>query len=250
MNFIRGFLDNDSVFGQIMWRCGIIIGANLLFILCSIPLVTVGAAYTALYYTTLKTLRGDGQIRLFRTFWTGLMENFRQATLLWLAIAALGGFIGLEIFWCGQFTGIVHYFKYGLMAILFIVAVIGLYGFPILAAFRVNFSQLLKNAVFFAIGNPINLVLILFVHAAPIYLTYANLQYLPLFSFLWCLAGFGAVVMFSASLLVKQFIPYLPMVDAAGDILTEEDLRDSNLVTAQDTQSEEKTLWEMRKYNL
>lgn len=32
---IGGFLDNDSVFGRIMTRCGIIIGANLMFILFS-----------------------------------------------------------------------------------------------------------------------------------------------------------------------------------------------------------------------
>ena len=37
MNLIRSFLDNDSVFGKLMTRCGILIGANLMFILFCIP---------------------------------------------------------------------------------------------------------------------------------------------------------------------------------------------------------------------
>ena len=33
MNLLRGFLDNDSAFGQLMTRCWIIIACNVLFVL-------------------------------------------------------------------------------------------------------------------------------------------------------------------------------------------------------------------------
>ncbi|MCD8127543.1 MAG: hypothetical protein LUD82_08910 [Clostridiales bacterium] len=42
MRFLRGFMDNDSAFGQLMTRCGILIAANLLFILTLLPVVTAG----------------------------------------------------------------------------------------------------------------------------------------------------------------------------------------------------------------
>ena len=70
MNFLRSIFDNDSVFGQLMTRCGTIIAANLLFLLFSIPVVTTGAAWTALHYTMMKMLR-EKEINPFKTFWNG-----------------------------------------------------------------------------------------------------------------------------------------------------------------------------------
>ena len=250
MNFLRTFLSNDSVFGRIMWRCGILIGANLLFIVLSIPIVTIGAANAALHYTMLKTLRSNGQIPLFSTFFAGLKENFKQATIAWLILLALAAVLVLELFWCSQFAAPVRWFGYGILALLFVELVVGLYLFPTLVAFRGSLKQLAMDSVYFAIRRPHYLLLILFVSLFPPALTYIYYQYLPLAAFLWCMIGFSAIAMFTDSLLVKQFIPYLPMVDAAGDIIPEDELDDPNLISAgaSDTMDERTTLREIRKH--
>ena len=80
MNFLRSIFDNDSVFGQLMTRCGTIIAANLLFLLFSIPVVTTGAAWTALHYTMMKMLR-EKEINPFKTFWNGFRTNWKQSTV-------------------------------------------------------------------------------------------------------------------------------------------------------------------------
>ena len=49
MNSIGGFLGNDSTFGKLMTKVGTIIAANIMFAVCCIPFVTVGAAQKALY---------------------------------------------------------------------------------------------------------------------------------------------------------------------------------------------------------
>ena len=46
--FLGGVFSNDSLFGQLMTRCGILVAANLMFIVCSIPVVTAGPALCAL----------------------------------------------------------------------------------------------------------------------------------------------------------------------------------------------------------
>ena len=252
MNWLRSFLSNDSVFGQIMWRCGVIIGANLLFIVLSIPMITAGAAYAAMHYTMLKTLRGNGQIRLFPTFWEGLKQNWKQATIAWLILLVIAAVLVLELFWCSQFAAPVRYFGYGLMALLFVLLVVALYLFPTMVAFEATLKQLVMNSIYFAIRRPHYLIIILFANIFPPALTYMYFEYLPLAAFLWCMLGFGAIAMFTDSLLVKQFKPYLPEVDAAGDIIPEDMLDDPDLVVAgsEDAMDERKTLREIRKHGV
>lgn len=249
MNWLRSFLSNESVFGRIMWRLGILIGANLLFVVLSIPIVTIGAANAALHYTMLKTLRSDGQIQLFSTFFRGLKENFKQATLVWLILLALAAVLGLEMFWCAQFEAPLRWFSYGLLALLMVELVIGIYIFPTLVAFKASIRELAMDSVFFAIRRPHYLLLILFVNLFPLALTYIYYQYLPMAAFLWAMIGFSAVAMFTDSLLVKQFKPYLPIVDAAGDIIPEDELNDPDIISAgaADTMDERTTLREIRK---
>lgn len=212
MRWIQSILDNNSVFGRLMTRCGILIAANLLFILFSIPIVTAGASLAALYYTMLKVLRGEEELNPFRTFWQGFRENFKQGTVAWLILLVLGVFLGLEIFWCGQFTGPIALFRYGLYALVFIEIVVASYLFPAMAAFRATLPQLLQDSIFLAIKRPVTLLLVLFANAVPLALTYADYGNLPIYAFLWYIVGFAAVAMFNSSLLLKLFAPYLTPV--------------------------------------
>lgn len=254
MNFLRGFLDNNSFFGRIMGRCGLLIGANLLFIVCSIPVVSFGAAFAALHYTVMRALRGKGQPPLFKTFWKGLKDNWKQATAVWLGMLVLAAVLALELFWCSQFTGPMAYFRYCIMALMVVELAIGLYIFPTMAAFRATIPQLIKDSIFFAIQRPLNLIQVLFISIVPFVLTYTFTQLMPLFAFLWAMAGFAAVVMCCDTLLLRQFLPYLPPVDAAGDIITEAELNDPNIIWGGDGKKsgddEARTLDEMRKYGL
>ena len=79
MNLLRGFLDNDSAFGQLMTRCWIIIACNVLFVLLTLPVVTIAPAWVAMDYVFLRTLRGEPDLNPLRVFWRGLRMNFKQA---------------------------------------------------------------------------------------------------------------------------------------------------------------------------
>lgn len=240
MRWIQSVLDNNSVFGRLMTRCGILIAANLLFILFSIPIVTAGASFAALYYTMLKVLRGEDELNPFRTFWQGFRENFKQGTFAWLILLVLGIFLALEVFWCGQFTGPVALFRYGLYALLFIEAVTASYLFPVMAAFRATLPQLVQDSIFFAIRRPVTLALVLFVNFVPLALTYVDYGHLPVYAFLWCVVGFAAVAMCNSSLLIKQFAPYLIPVE--GDA-------EDGMPNAQE-KSEQEILDEMKKLGM
>jgi uncharacterized membrane protein YesL len=79
----------ESKFSQIMMRFAWGCYLNLLWLVCSLPIVTIGASTTALYYVTLKIAEneeGDITQQFFRSF----KANFKQATVLWLILLAVG----------------------------------------------------------------------------------------------------------------------------------------------------------------
>ena len=123
---INAFLSNDSSFGKLMTKIGIIIGANLMFVLFSLPVVTMGAAWTALCHVMLKTLRSDGVLNPFRQFWVGFRGNFKQATIAWIAALALVAFGYVDVQICLGADGWVseiRYVIYALGALLVIVLI-------------------------------------------------------------------------------------------------------------------------------
>lgn len=61
---------------------------SLLWLVFSIPLVTIGASTTALYYTVNKVIRHD-RSSIWKEFWGSFKQNFKQATIVWLILCVL-----------------------------------------------------------------------------------------------------------------------------------------------------------------
>ena len=64
-----------------------IIFSGLLWCLFSLPVVTIGAASTALYYAAVKCIRHE-RGRLTQVFWKGFRDNFKCSTGIWLIYLA------------------------------------------------------------------------------------------------------------------------------------------------------------------
>ena len=60
-----------------------IVWLGLLWLVCSLPVVTLGAASAALYYSMVKCVRHE-RFRATKAFFQSFRRNFRQGTLLWL----------------------------------------------------------------------------------------------------------------------------------------------------------------------
>ena len=61
---------------------------SVLWIVFSIPVITMGASSAAMYATVLKYIRRD-EGYLWRTFWGAFRENLKRSTLAWLAALVL-----------------------------------------------------------------------------------------------------------------------------------------------------------------
>ena len=72
------FFSLDSKFSQIMGRVFDLMMLNIIFLIMCIPIVTIGANFTAMYYVTLKMIKNE-ETYIFRTYWKSFRENFKQA---------------------------------------------------------------------------------------------------------------------------------------------------------------------------
>ncbi len=215
---IGGLLDNDSTFGRIMTRCGIIIGANLMFVLCCLPVITIGPGLAALYYVMLKTLRGDGVLNPFKEFWHGLKMNFKQGVLCFLLFAGLAAILVLDIRFCEYQGGVLSLFKYACYALLILLGVLFIYLMPVMAAFEDTIPHLIRNAFFFAARRPHKMILAALLYAVPAVVTVIDTHMRPLYGFLWTVCGFGLITMMVSELLIKDFEEFLPAEEAPDEI--------------------------------
>lgn len=219
---INAFLSNESSFGRLMTKLGIIIGANLMFVLFSMPVLTLGAAWAALDHVMLKTLRGDGVLNPFKQFWVGFKSNFKQATVAWLLALAVLALGWLDVRFLLHMGGPMVSFRYAVYGVGAVLLIGLIYLFPTMAAFSNKLPVLFRSGYYFALKKPLRLIVLLFFHVFPLFLTYTDAQMMPLYVFLWTFFGFGAIAMLTAKLLLPLFTPHLPLVDEAGDFIFDE----------------------------
>ena len=61
---------------------------SVLWVISSLPLITIGAASSALYYAVVKAILND-EGTAWGNFWTGFRVNFKKATIIWIPVLLL-----------------------------------------------------------------------------------------------------------------------------------------------------------------
>ena len=61
---------------------------SIVWLLACIPIITIGAANTALYYTANKVLKHNRGY-VWKDFWGAFRANFKQSTIVWLVTLGL-----------------------------------------------------------------------------------------------------------------------------------------------------------------
>ena len=208
MNRLGGFLGNDSTFGRMMTKVGTVIAANILFAVCSIPIITIGAAWKALYHTIFSMLETEDAINPFRTFWQGFRKEIIRSTICWIVFAGIMmlGYIDLQV--CMQVSGGIRYFSAGIIAVMIVVLVSALYLFPLLSVYTDKLAEMVKKSIYFAVNRPLQLLVILMIHVIPAVLYCIDEVNRPTYAFIGAFFGFGVIALITAKLMVSQIRKY------------------------------------------
>lgn len=202
-------LNENSFFNRFFGLLGDIILANLMFVFCSIPLITIGPAFTALYHCLLRTVKGNSSGTI-KTYLRAFKENFLQSLAVWLGFLAVSAVLALNIRFLHQTDSfgsrILLYASYCLLVLLIILV---LYIFPVIAAFKNSIKQHIKNVFLFAFMHFPSTIAIAFISIFPMYTTYRDLTYLPIYACCWFFFGFGLMAYINSYLFYRMFKPYL-----------------------------------------
>lgn len=167
------FLSYDSPFSQLLLKLCYSCYLNLLWLICCIPIVTIGASTTALYYTSLKIVRGEDHA-LGHMFFRSFRENFRQSTVLWLILLATGLFLAGDGYLAYRLraasTGAPAVLWTLILALVISAAVVYtivlLFVFPLVASVSNTNWAMLKNSFFIGARYLFCTILVFVVHFA------------------------------------------------------------------------------------
>ena len=197
-----------SLFDRIFGFLGQLIALNLLWIVCSLPVITAGASTTALFYCTLK-LHKDGDIRVLYDFFKSFKQNFKQSTLIWILMAAAGIFIYMEKEALATMPGSMsQIFNYVIFAVYIPLVAVALYVFPTVAAFENKTMTLITNAFYFAVKHIGYAIAVAVITILPMTMTLVDAKLFPVYLLIWLMVGFSLTAYADSWFMWKLFKPY------------------------------------------
>ena len=201
----------DSPLVRFLTKIADLMVLNILFCVTSIPLITIGASWTALYSVTLKMVR-DEEGSVSRSYFRSFRQNFRQATLLWLGVLVVLALLALDI---RVLNGMAGGTAPGLLRVgVEILALLGImvlqYLFPSLARFEASLADTLKNACMMALAHLPKTALMTAAAVGAVWITLINNTTIAVGLMVWPLIGFALMAFGNSGILRKIFDNYVP----------------------------------------
>lgn len=204
-----GLFNEDNFLNIALLKIWDIVLTNLLFILCCIPIVTIGPAFTAMYHCTLRIVKGNNN-GTFKTFFHAFKENFKQSIIVWLATLIIAAILYLDIRFLNTQDSLFASILFSLTAAMAILLVIfNLLIYPVIATFKGTLKMQLQNTFVFAARHFFKVILIFIIWTFPLATTYIDVQLQPLYVFCWFFFLFATLAYINSFMLYKMFKPYL-----------------------------------------
>ena len=192
------FFNYDSPIMQFLSRLTDLFILNFLFLICSIPIVTIGASATALYSVTLKMAKNE-ESYIFSSFLRSFKTNFRQSTISWIILLLAGIVLWMDhhaiSFMGGSFQLMI--------AVCILLLFPAIYIFPYIARFENTIKNSLKNSFMISIAQlPYTILLLVVLALAGAFTIFIDFR---IVGFTWFIIGFSGVALLNSFLLRRAF---------------------------------------------
>ena len=215
------FFRPGSPIFQFLERVANLIILNVLFLICCIPVITIGPALTALYYVSMKMVRNEEE-SIIRDFFHAFRQNFRQGLLLFLLALAVSIFLGVDMYLLLYSSAVPNEYVKLLLcatgAIIVLFLMILSYTFPILARFHVTLTDCIKASIgvaFSHLPTTISIIAISFFPLLAVFLSVIQIMQIVLPILL--VIGFALMAYFQSWFLLRAFRRHTPEEAAGAD---------------------------------
>ena len=198
----------DSPFMQKIAMVGNLIILNILFLLCSIPVFTIGAATAAMYHTVFQYI-DKVEDSVIKPFFQAFAKNFKQATLMWMPILLVGVVLLVALrylfAWGG---GILMWTVIPVVCVLYLMMQPQL--LPQIARFETKITVAIQNAALLTILHMPSAFLMAALNILPLaiilFAPVAFMQWLPLWVGIW----FSLTAYMNGRMLLKIWKKHMP----------------------------------------
>ncbi|RKI81066.1 DUF624 domain-containing protein [bacterium 0.1xD8-71] len=143
----------DNPVWRLMGRVADVFLLSVLWAVCSLPVITIGASTSALYYVALKMARSH-EGYLVRSYLKAFRENLGQATVLWMMLLAVGLFLGADMYWVyGMETGAAGMLFWVLFVLTVVYLFVAVMVFPLEARVQAGTGKIFFLAFMIGMKN-------------------------------------------------------------------------------------------------
>ena len=204
-----GIFNIDSAFNRALGKIADMILLSMLWLLCCLPVVTIGASTTALNYACMKNHLEEGTN--FRNFFHAFKRDLVKSLVLELIVVLMAGILVVDLYVLPQMDiplgGLVQVILTVCAA--FCIAALS-YLFPLLARYDNTVRQMFKNAFLMSLMNFHYSILIFIINCIPfailLFLPELFVAILPVVLFVWP----GMSAMINTRLFLRIFKKYEP----------------------------------------
>lgn len=199
----------NTPFSNLMTKMFNLVLLNLLFLICCIPVITIGASFCALHHVIFKMVDGDNDPYVIKEYFAAFRSNFKQSTLTWLLLLFAGIFLYLDIMFAMRIGtgGMPIFIIISIGEILYLL--VFLYIFPITGRYQNSINNNLKNSLLIAIRQlPKTILLAAIVIVPGLLVLYGPVEIFLLLIVSYIIIGFSFSAFVQDKIILKIFEYY------------------------------------------
>ena len=198
----------DSPVMKFLGRVGDILVLNLIFVVTSLPVITIGTAVSALYTVAMKLVRGE-DLAIIKEYCKAYKRNFKPATICWLIMAMAGVLLFVDFRFVAVFDGSLYTLvRMALAMILGVWMLIFLYLFPYIARFENTIFGSIRNAMFLSVAHFPSTLVMVGIAIGVLVITLFTSRTFVIGTIIWVFAGFAVLAYVQSFLLCRIFAKY------------------------------------------
>ncbi|WP_178006914.1 YesL family protein [Mediterraneibacter sp.] len=201
---MRGDVTDSGIMRVLSKVCDIV-SLNVLWLVCSLPIITIGASTTALYTVMLKLVKNE-EGYIFKGFLNAFKSEFKKSTIIWLILLLFGGVCFIDYRVSGMMPGTMGMaFKSIFLLLSFFLVSMAIYSFALTARYENTVKATLKNALLLTVAKLPYTLLMTALTVGAVVLSWWNTGIMMLVIPVWILIGTGLLAFVNSHILRRVF---------------------------------------------
>lgn len=201
----------ESKFVQFLAMLGNLVILNLLWLITSLPIITIGASTTAMYSVVFK-YADNSDDEVIKPFFRAFASNFKQSTLIWLPMCLVAVLLVIDGYYLISHANDVStpFLWVPFFVVLLVLMVTTAHVFPQIARYDVDTRTALHNTLLMSLLHLFQTVGIVGLNLLPWILMLFLPELVAYTGIFWVMFGASAIAYFNAKVLLKMYKKHEP----------------------------------------